>query len=93
MAFYKFNGDGLPFGRILRTGLDNLRDGLYKLKRINDDMSQMSDAQIVDMFGFEDTTAAANAKAELASDVGKLFDNGSISNLVDSTNQMFAQFG
>jgi len=93
MAFYPFDGEGKPLGRILRTGLDNLRDGIYKLARINDDLQQMTDAQAVTAIGFPDTTVAAAAKAELASDVGKLLTDDSQSNVRASLVQMFAQFG
>lgn len=84
MAFHKFNGEGTYHGRILRTGLDNFRDGYYKLLRIKGIIAQCSDQQLVDLFGFADTTAAAAAKAELNSDIP------SISAAVQ---QMFDQFG
>ena len=100
MAFYKFDGESKVLGRILRTGLDNLRDGIYKLSRINADMQQMSDQQIVDAFGVEAvsggntaTQQAAALKAELASDVGKLLTDASQDNVNAALNQMFAQTG
>jgi hypothetical protein len=69
MAFYKFDGEGKPLGRILRTGLDNYRDGVNKLQRIKGILNQASDAQLADVFGFADGTEAAAAKAELLSDI------------------------
>src|SRR4051812_4598802 len=100
MAFYKFNRD-LPMGQILRSGLDNLRDGMAKLKRCTDDMAQMTDAQISDIFGVAPTTVGGNdadvqssgLKAELASDIGKLFTDGSQTNVNAALNQLFAQTG
>lgn len=100
MAFYKFDGESKPLGRILRTGLDNLRDGIYKLSRINSDMQQMTDAQIVDAFGVEAVSGGATAaeqaaslKAELASDVGKLLTDAQQTNVKSALDQMFAQTG
>lgn len=96
MAFYAFNGEGTPLGRILRTGLDNLRDGINKLSRINTVMAQMTDQQIVDAFGVAAsgaTTAAeqaASLKAEIASDVGNLL---AASSVMAALNQMLAQTG
>jgi hypothetical protein len=87
MPFYKFDGENRPLGRVLRTGLDSLRDGVNKLKRIADDMQQMSDAQLVDQFGFDDTTLAASAKAEIAS------DDAAIIGISAQVNQLLAQFG
>lgn len=69
MAFYKFEGESKPLGRILRTGLDNYRDGVNKLQRVKGILNQASDAQLVDIIGFVDETAAADAKAELLSDI------------------------
>lgn len=69
MAFYKFDGESKPLGRILRTGLDSFRDGVNKLQRVKGILNQASDAQIADLFGFADSTIAASAKAELLSDI------------------------
>lgn len=69
MAFYKFEGESKPLGRILRTGLDNFRDGVNKLQRVKGILNQASDAQIADVFGFSDSSEAAAAKAELLSDI------------------------
>jgi len=69
MSFYKFDGESKPLGRILRTGLDNFRDGVNKLQRIKGILNQASDSQIADLFGFSDSTVAASAKAELISDI------------------------
>lgn len=99
MAFYQFNGDGSYHGRILRTGLDNLRDGIYKLSRINAIMAQASDAQIVALFGVQSSNGetalqqAASMKAELASAVGKLQTDASQTNVQAALNQMLAQLG
>jgi hypothetical protein len=100
MAFYKFDGESKPLGRILRTGLDNLRDGIYKLSRINNDMVQMTDEQIVDAFGVSPVESgntavqqAAALKAELASDVGKLLIDSSQTNVNSALNQLLAQTG
>lgn len=99
MAFFKTNRD-LPMGAILRSGLDNLRDGLHKLKRISDAMEQMSDAQVVDVFGVAaapggntDVQQAAALKAELAADVGKLFSNASQTGVADAWAQLLNQTG
>jgi hypothetical protein len=91
--FYPFDGENRPFGRLLRTGLDNFRDGLGKLTRVNGMLQQMSDQQAVDAFGFPDTATAAAAKAELASDVGKQLINSDEINVNAATLQMLAQFG
>lgn len=105
MAFYAFDDQNKPLGRILRSGLDNLRDGIYKLNRVNSDLNQMTTQQIIDALGItnvKDTsgtetvsaaTQAANAKAELASDVGKLNTDASQTNVMSALNQMLAQFG
>ena len=69
MAFYPFEGESKPLGRILRTGLDSYRDGVNKLQRIKGILNQASDAQIATAFGFADSTAAGNAKSELLSDI------------------------
>lgn len=99
MAFYKFNRD-LPMGAVLRSGLDNLRDGMEKLKRCSDAMTQMSDAQISDIFGVSAAPGGNTAdqqsaalKAELASDVGKLYTDGSQTNVNAALNQLLAQTG
>lgn len=81
MAFYKFNRD-TPMGNVLRSGLDQLRDGRDKLVRVRDAMNEMTDDQIADVFGVSPTKVAgddavgqaAALKAEIASDVGS-FDN------------------
>lgn len=94
MAFYKINRD-LPLGQVLRSGLDALRDGRDKLVRIRDAMQQMTDDQIVDVFGVSPTKVggddavaqAAALKAELASDVGS-FDN-----IKTQIGQLLAQTG
>jgi hypothetical protein len=100
MAFYQFGGESKPRGRLLRTGLDSLRDGIAKLTRINADMAQMNDAQIVDEFdvlaepgGNTALQQAAGLKAELASDVGKLLTDGSQSGVQSALNQLLAQTG
>lgn len=99
MAFYQFNGEGTPSGRILRTGLDNLRDAIYKLSRVNAVMSQATDDQIVALFGVSASngqTAAQQAaalKAELASGVGKLLTDASQTNVNAALNQLLAQTG
>lgn len=99
MTFYKFNRD-LPMGSILRTGLDSLRDGMAKLKRCNDDMAQMTDAQITDIFGVSAAPGGNTAdqqsaalKAEMASDVGKLFTDASQTGVSSALNQLFSQTG
>lgn len=94
MAFYKFNRD-LPQGQVLRSGLDALRDGRDKLIRVRDAMNQMTDDQIVDVFGVaptkvggdDATTQAAALKSELASDVGS-FDS-----IKTQIGQLLAQTG
>ena len=83
-AFYKFNGEGTPLGRVLRTGLDNFRDGVQKLLRIKGILNQATDAQIADLFDFADAGTAAAAKAELLSD---------IPNFSAAEQQMLDQFG
>lgn len=82
MPFYRFTADGL--GSVLRSGLDNLRDGHVKLNRVKGILNQASDQDLVDIFGFANTTVAADAKAELLADIP------SISVAVQ---QMFDQFG
>lgn len=84
MAFYPFQGESLPLGRILRTGLDNYREGVEKLQRVKGILNQATDAQIAAAFGFADNTAAAAAKAELLSD---------IPSVGASQQQMLDQFG
>ena len=100
MAFYAFNGEGTVMGRILRTGLDNYRDGVYKLSRINDCFAQMSDQQIVDAIGVSAVSGgntavqqAAALKAEMAADVAKLLTDNSQTNVKLSLTQMLAQTG
>lgn len=101
MAFYKFNGEGGPRPRNLRTGLDQLRDGLYRLSRELDDMNQMTDAEIAAIYevspnGDNSQTAiqqAASLKAELASDIGRLLTDSSVTNVNAGLKQLFAQTG
>ncbi len=84
-AFYKMNTD-LPLARKLRNGLDQLQAGKHVLEDTISAMAQMTDTQIATAFGFVDDTAAGNAKAELASDVGgQLVGNAALA-------QMLAQF-
>jgi hypothetical protein len=84
MALYPFDGENLPEGRILRTGLDAYRDGVQKLNRIKGILAQASDQNLVDLFGFASTTVAASAKAELLSDIPAF---------TPATQQMLDQFG
>ena len=101
MPYYEFNGENTPRGRNLRTGLDNLRDGLYKLTREMKDMEQMTATQIVANYGVaadsenSQTAAqqAAGLKAELTSDIGKLLTDASQTNVSSALNQLFAQTG
>lgn len=101
MAFIRFNGEGKPRARNLRTGLDQLRDGLYRLRREMDDMNQMSDVEIADQYevspnGDNSQTAAqmaATLKAELASDIGKLTTDAQVTNVQAALSQLFAMTG
>lgn len=100
MAFYKFNRD-LLLGQVLRSGLDNLRDGMEKCKRCSDAMAQMSSAQITDVFGVAPTTVgggdadtqSAALKTELAADINRLFTDGSQSGVQSALAQLLAQTG
>ncbi len=90
MAFYPFN-ESLPLAAVLRAGLDDLRDGRYKLAHVLGNLQSMTAAQAATAFGFADATVAGNAKAELESDIQKLLsdDTGVNSAVV----QMLNQFG
>lgn len=74
MAFYPFNAT-LPLGKILRAGLDDLRDGRYELAHVLGNLQAMTAAQALTAFGFDDLTAATAAKAELESDIQKLLSD------------------
>ena len=91
MAYYPMDETKNPT-RTLRQGLTQLRDGLYRLKWTLDAMNQMTDAQIAAAYGFADSTVAAAAKAELASDIGKLLTDASQTNVNAATQQMLSQF-
>lgn len=84
MAFYPFNSETKFHGRILRQGIDQFRDGVAKLQRIKGILAQASNAQLVDLFGFADATAAGAAKDELVAD---------IPSLSAAEQQMLDQFG
>lgn len=90
MPFYSFD-EQLPLGEILRAGLDDLRDGRYKLAHVLGNLQQMSDAQAATLFGFADEATAASAKSELLSDIQKLLsDEAGVNSAVV---QMLNQFG
>lgn len=61
-----------PRGNNLRTGLDDLRSAQHRLLDELRAMNQMTNTEIVTLYGFADATTAGNAKAELASDVSHL---------------------
>lgn len=85
MAFYTFNESSL-LGSVLRSGLDALRDGRYKLAHVLGSLQQMTAQQASDVVG-----VSGSAKTELESDIQKLLsdDTGVNSAVV----QMLNQFG
>ncbi len=90
MAFYPFS-DTAPLGKILREGLDDLRNARYKLAHVLGSSQQMTAAQAVTEFGFADATVAASAKGEFESDIQKLLsDDAGVNSAVV---QMLNQFG
>jgi hypothetical protein len=91
MAHYTID-ETKPLSRILRDGLNSLRNSLFKLTCILGAMNQMSDSENQQAFGFADDTTAANAKAELSSDVGKLTTDASQANVHAALTQMLDQF-
>lgn len=101
MAYYEFNGDSKARSRILRTGLDSLRDGIAKLTRCKADMAQMSDAQIASEFDVQAVTGGGNTasqqaaalKAEIAADIGKLLTDGSQTGVMSAIQQLLDQTG
>lgn len=102
MAFYAFNGDVSAQSRLLRTGLDNLRDAIYKLNHISSNMNLMTNQQIVDVFGVSAQTdgtpqtalqQAAGLKAELAADVAVLLTDASQTNVQTKLTQLLSMTG
>ena len=101
MAYIPFNGQNKPRAQNLRVGLDQLRDGLYRLQRETKNMAQMSDAEVALQYDVQASadnsqTAAQNAatlKAEVASDVGKLLTDASQTNVNAAITQMLAMLG
>jgi len=81
-----------PLTKNLRFGLNSLRDAMNRLNACLGAMNQMTDAQIASHFGFPDSTTAAAAKSELASDVGKLLTDASQTSVNSALNQMLSQF-
>jgi hypothetical protein len=90
MAHYTMNEDK-PLTRTLRGGMNMLRAALHQLEWSLGAMNQMSDAQLVTNFGFADTTAAAAAKGEVGSAVGKLTSDASQTNTHAAVQQMLDQ--
>ncbi len=85
MAWYQMN-ENLSQTKQFRAAYEKFREGKHGLEDIMATMDQMTDAQRAAAFGFLDNTAAANAKAEIDSDIGgQLKDNAALA-------QFLAQF-
>jgi hypothetical protein len=91
MARYVLD-ESKPLARVLRDGLNSLRNGIYKLSWVLGALNQGSDQDNADALGLANTTLAANAKSELSSDVGKLQTDASQSNVKAALQQMLDQF-
>jgi hypothetical protein len=86
---------GKPLSAVLREGLDALREARFKLAHAKGSFDQMTDAQFGTEFGFSDADDT-NAKAELASGIGKLLDGEAgttCAQMNAAVAQMLAQFG
>jgi len=95
MAFYKINRT-TQGGNELATAMDHYRAAWYGLAAVIGHLSQMSDAQITEYFGFATDTESAAAKSELQSDIGQLQngDSGITGDQVTAGQiQMLNQFG
>lgn len=102
MATHYVWADGTALGGKLRDGLTHYRMAKYELEWALNAMQQMTDAEIVTVFGFVAGTIAgvsstalqmaAAAKAELAADVGRLSNDASQSSFAAALAQMLAQF-
>lgn len=83
MAFYTFT-ETSTLGAILRSGLNDLRDGRYKLAHVLGNLQAMTNQQANDLIGL-----SSSAKGELESDIQKLLsdDTGVNSAVVQLLNQ------
>ena len=92
MAHY-FIDPSKSLGSQVRAGLQQMRDGKFKLDCAVGIMNQMTSQQISLAGVGADATEAAAALSELASDIGKLNSDASQTSVHAATEQMFNQFG
>lgn len=100
ISFLGFN-DQLPHGRILRRCLQKLEEGVEEGNDVLAVMPHMIDgdgsdvshfAEVVTRFGFASTTTAKAGYEELASMLGKLNTNASVSSVNAAMLQAFNKF-
>lgn len=102
MAYVPFNDQNKPRARNLRAGLDQLRDGLYRLRREMQNMAQMTDDEVQVQYdvqasaGTGNATALQNAatlKSEVTADISKLLTDASQTNVNAALTQLLAMTG